>query len=81
MSHLSSRQLLGEALIQFFDDMLQGPGWTSTSHRASSRAGNLLLRAQWAKRQKDYDTRNDLLDRARDQAPDSQYLQRFVIGF
>ena len=81
MSHLSSRQLLGETLIQFFDDMLQGPGWTSTSHRASSRAGNLLLRANWAKRQKDYDTRNDLLDRARDQAPDSQYLQRFVIGF
>jgi spermidine synthase len=80
LSHLSSHQLLGEALIQFFDDMLQGPGWTSASRRASSTAGNLLLEAKWEKRQKDYDKRTELLVRAKILVPESQYLQRFIIG-
>ena len=80
LSHLSSHQLLGEVLIQFFDDMLQGPGWTSASRRASSTAGNLLLEAKWAKRQKDYDKRTERLDRAKILVPESQYLQRFIIG-
>ncbi|MBQ27568.1 MAG: hypothetical protein CMH81_05440 [Nitrospiraceae bacterium] len=80
LSHLSSHQLLGEVLIQFFDDMLQGPGWTSESHQMPSTAGNLLLAAKWAKRQKDYDKRTDLLDRVRILVPESQYIQRFVIG-
>tara|TARA_B100000315_G_scaffold255359_1_gene298528 strand:+ start:3743 stop:6283 length:2541 start_codon:yes stop_codon:yes gene_type:complete len=80
MSHLSSHQLLGETLIYFFDDMLHGPGWVSESHRVFSTAGNLILAAKWAKRQKDYDKRRELLDRVRLLVPESQYIQRFVIG-
>ena len=79
LSHLSSHQMLGEILIKFYDDILQGPGWTSESRRASSTAGNLLLEANWAKRQKDYDKRTELLARAKVLAPESRYLQPVMI--
>ncbi len=80
LSYLSSHQLLGEKLFQFYSDMLQGPGWTSESRRASSTAGNLLLEGKWAKRQKEYDKRTELLDRAKILVPESQFLQQFTVG-
>ena len=79
VSHLSRDRFLGEEVIQFFDDMLHGPGWMSESHRLSSMAGNRLLEAMWAKRQKQYDTRTQLLTEARRLAPESRFLQRRVM--
>jgi len=79
VSHLARHQMLGEVLIQFFNDMLEGRGWTSELRHGSSAAGNRLLEAKWAKRKREYEKRTERLHQAKTLAPHSQYLHRLIL--